>query len=172
MAGALTKKSKALILAGKKAGDATSRGLSGGESQVDMASGAGFAELMGYYDSLAADPSAYAASVENYTGSQLAEKIYTMSQGGTFGFTSDQEELGIAIIITSLTRKVAQQLESEFSKYAKDGETVVSILKHELDDDIASLVIPYWVSLVGDANGGTEEYTAVKSMISKIKKVD
>jgi hypothetical protein len=161
----------ALTLAAKKGGDAISRTQSGGESQVDAMSGAGFAEIMGYYDSLAADPAAYAASIESYTANELAEKLYTMSQGGTFGFTSDQEELGMALIITSLTREVAQQLDKDFSKYAEDGETVVSILKHELDGDIAALVIPYWVSLLGSsANGGAEELNAVNSMIGKIKK--
>ncbi len=123
------------------------------------------AEVMGWYDSLTADPAQYVAETSTYSARELAVKIDDKANGGMFGFTSDQDELAIALIITSLTSDMAKKLDKEYTKIS--GETMIETLRSELDGDVETLVIPYWVSLI---EGGDDELlTQINTMKSRFK---
>lgn len=124
------------------------------------------AEVMGWYDSLTADPAKYAAETSTYSARELALKIDKFADGGMFGFTSDQDELAIALIITSLTSDMAKKLDIEYTNIS--GKSMIETLRSELDGTVEDLVIPYWVGLI---QGGDDELlTEINTMISRLKK--
>jgi hypothetical protein len=77
--------------------------------------GAKAAEVMGYYDTLAADPSKYIANAKQQGASDIASMLLDLKNGsGLFGNTTDQEECSIALLITGLTPEMAKEVSVEY----------------------------------------------------------
>ena len=93
----------AVALATKKAGD------------FGDAPSMNAAEIMGWYDSTTADPSSFIAGVKDSDGETLAQMLVDLKNGtGFWGNTTDNEELQIALIITSLSPQGAKEVDEEY----------------------------------------------------------
>lgn len=152
-----------LALATKKTSDLV------GANAVDQgAGGPSFAgqaaEVMGWYDTLAADPNAYMASLAEQDATNLAETILDLKKGsGLFGNTTDQEELAMAIIITSLTPDGAKKVAAEYNKI-DSSMSVYAVIDDELGGDLGMFAKAYWSACTGEG-----AYTGpVKNILSKI----
>jgi hypothetical protein len=152
-----------LALATKKTADAVGAGAvdqgAEGPSFVGQA-----AEVMGWYDTLAADPNAYAASLAEQDAASLAEAILNLKKGsGLFGNTTAQEELAMAIIITSLTPDGAKKVAAEYNKI-DPSMSVYAVIDDELGGDLGMFAKAYWSACTGEgAYAGP-----VKNILSKI----
>ena len=125
------------------------------------------AEVMGYYDTLAADPSKYIANAKQQGASDIASMLLDLKNGsGLFGNTTDQEECSIALLITGLTPEMAKEVSVEYQKIdAKD--TVYSVLDDELGGDISVLAKAYWTGCTGE---GDEFKAPIANILKRIKK--
>jgi hypothetical protein len=155
------------VLAAKKAGDiGTNAGETpdGAEEPGMFAKGA---EAMGYYDTMAADPSKYIANAKQQGASDIASMLLDLKNGsGLFGNTTDQEECSIALLITGLTPEMAKEVSVEYQKIdAKD--TVYSVLDDELGGDISVLAKAYWTGCTGE---GDEFKAPIANILKRIKK--
>lgn len=125
------------------------------------------AELMGYYDSLTADPSSYIQNVKQQDSETLATMIMDLKQGtGFWGNTTDREELALALIITSLSPNGAKELQTEYEAI-DPGNTVYSILDDELGGDMGLMAKVWWAALTGDGLENHPEINICKTAISK-----
>lgn len=107
-------------------------------------------EILGWYDSLAADPSQEIAQVKQSTPQALAEQILQLKNGsGIWGNTTNQEELMMALIITSVTHEAAAQIEEEYNKLDPNAGGVLAVLKDELGGDEGLLAQTYWAGCLG-----------------------
>jgi hypothetical protein len=141
-----------------------------GSSAVDQgAEGASFAgkaaEVMGWYDTLAADPNAYMASLAGQDAASLAEAILELKKGsGLFGNTTNQEELAMALIILSLTPAGAKQVKEEYNKI-DPNMSVYAVIDDELGGDLGMFAKAYWSGCTGEgAYAGP-----IQNILSKIK---
>ena len=155
------------VLAAKKAGDI---GTSAGETPQgaeEPGIGAKGAEAMGWYDTMAADPSAYIENAKQQGASDIASMLLDLKNGsGLFGNTTDQEECSIALLITGLTPEMAKEVSVEYQKIdAKD--TVYSVLDDELGGDISVLAKAYWTGCTGE---GDEFKAPIANILKRIKK--
>lgn len=154
----------ALALATKKTSDVV------GSGAVDQgAEGPSFAgkaaEVMGWYDTLAADPNAYMASLAGSDAEGLAQAILDLKKGsGLFGNTTDQEELAMALIIVSLTPEGARKVKEEYAKL--DNVPVYAVLDDELGGDMGMFAKAYWTACTGEGNMSGP----INSVLKKIKK--
>jgi hypothetical protein len=136
-----------MALATKKAADLA-------DSTGDIDTGAGFigkaSEVMGWYDTVKADPSSYIESnVKGKGADQLAEMLIMLQDGGgIFGNTTDQEELQIALILTSIDPDLAREVDSKFSK--KGEGTVSQLIEDELGGDLAVITKAAWDGMTGE----------------------
>ena len=132
------------------------------------------AEWLGWYDSLKADPNSYISEVKESSASNLADMIWQLSKGsGIFGNTTDQEELKLALIITSLKPEVAEDVKTAWEKLG-DSRSIYSVLDEELGgafgtDDLVYFAKAWWASCTGDGVGNHPEITAMKEIILKGK---
>lgn len=153
-----------IALATKKTSDLV------GSNAVDQgADGPSFAgqaaEVMGWYDTLAADPNSYMASLQEQDAAGLAESILDLKKGsGLFGNTTDQEELAMAIIVTSLTPDGAKKVSAEYNKI-DPSMSVYAVLDDELGGDLGMFAKAYWSACTGEgAYAGP-----IQNILSKIK---
>lgn len=150
---------------------ARAAGVIGGGSTPEGAAepglGAKAAEVMGYYDTMAADPSAYIANAKQQGASDIASMLLDLKNGsGLFGNTTDQEECSIALLITGLTPEMAKEVSAEYQKIdAKD--TVYAVLDDELGGDISVLAKAYWTGCTGE---GDEYKASIANILKRIKK--
>jgi len=154
----------ALALATKKTSDVV--GSSAVDYEGEGASWGGkAAEVMGWYDTLAADPNAYMASLEGSDAAGLAQAILDLKKGsGLFGNTTDQEELAMALIIVSLTPEGAKKVKEEYAKL--DNVPVYAVLEDELGGDMGLFAKAYWSACTGEGN----LTGPINSVLKKIKK--
>jgi hypothetical protein len=123
------------------------------------------AEIMGWYDTLAADPNYYMSNLQGQDAASLAQAILDLKKGsGLFGNTTDQEELAMALIILSLTPEGAKQVKEEYAKI--DNSTVVAVLNDELGGDLGTLTRAYWSGCTGEGNFNGP----INKILSKIRK--
>jgi hypothetical protein len=162
----ITTTKASLALATKKVSDIV--GASGSDVNAEMED-VGYvargAELLGWYDTLAADPNQFITSLEGSDAAGLAEAILDLKKGsGLFGNTTDQEELAMALIILSLTPDGAKQVKDEYAKI--DNSPVYSVIDDELGGDMGLFAKSYW-------SGCTETENLagpIKGILSKIRK--
>lgn len=155
------------VLAAKKAGDI---GTNAGETPQGAEEPGMFtkgAEAMGYYDTMAADPSAYIENAKQQGASDIASMLLDLKNGsGLFGNTTDQEECSIALLITGLTPEMAKEVSVAYGKI--DAKmNVYAVLDDELGGDISTLAKAYWTGCTGE---GDEYKPAITSILEKIKK--
>ncbi len=152
-----------LALATKKTADVVGSGAVDQESAEPSFAGQA-AEVMGWYDTLAADPSAYMTSLAEKDATSLAEAILDLKKGsGLFGNTTDQEELAMAIIITSLTPEGAKKVAAEYNKI-DSSMSVYAVIDDELGGDLGMFAKAYWSACTGEgAYSGP-----IKNILSKI----
>ena len=156
----------AVALAGKKAGDL-------GDATGDSVSNTGFfgsaAEVMGWYDSTTADPSSFIAGVMDSDSESLAQMLVDLKNGtGFWGNTTDNEELQIALIITSLSPKGAKEVDEEY-RQIDPGNTVYAVLDDELGGDMGRMAKVWWAALTGDGIDNHPEIAKYKTAISNNK---
>lgn len=139
-----------VALATKKTADIVSSGaVDQGAEQSSSWLGTG-AEIMGWYDTLAADPNAYLASLGNQDAVSLAETILNLKKGsGIWGNTTDQEELALALIVTALTPKGAKEVQKEYAKI-DSSMSVYAVLDDELGGDLGMFAKAYWSACTGE----------------------
>jgi len=156
------------VLAAKKAGDiGTSGSTPAGAEEPGIATKG--AEAMGWYDTMAADPSAYIANAKQQGASDIASMLLDLKNGsGLFGNTTDQEECSIALLITGLTPEMAKEVSIAYGKI--DAKmNVYAVLDDELGGDIATLAKAYWTGCTGE---GDEYKESITNLLEKIKKKD
>lgn len=129
--------------------------------------GAKGAEAMGWYDTMAADPSAYIENAKQQGASDIASMLLDLKNGsGLFGNTTDQEECSIALLITGLTPEMAKEVSVAYGKI--DAKmNVYAVLDDELGGDISTLAKAYWTGCTGE---GDEYKPAITNILEKIKK--
>lgn len=119
------------------------------------------AEIMGYYDTLAADPNAYIEDTKQQGPDVLASRILDLKRGsGLFGNTTEQEELAMALIITSLDPESCNLVAERYKKL-DPGSTVYAVLDDELGGDLAIFAKAWWT-------GCTKEGKDLEEVISQI----
>jgi hypothetical protein len=163
-AAGLTATAAGLALATKKTSD-----IVGASSSDVNADGANWAEkgaeIMGWYDTLAADPNQYMASLGGSDAAGLAQAILDLKKGsGLFGNTTDQEELAMALIILSLTPEGAKQVKDEYAKL--DDVPVYAVIDDELGGDMGLFAKSYWSACTGEGN----MTGPIKGILAKIRK--
>ena len=127
-------------------------------TRLDTAgSSTNFAEIMGWYDTLTADPESYVEDVKTEGSDKLAETLLMLKDGsGIFGNTTDQEELQIALILTSINSETARKVETE---YQRKGEgTVSELINDELGGDLATITSGVWAGLIGAEGSSSVKY--------------
>jgi len=153
---------KAATLAATKKVAEFGDNIQSGTSAADASGFGKFSEVMGWYDTLAADPQAYIDSVKLQGEEELASMIYELKEGtGFWGNTTNQEELAMALIITSMTAEAAVRVKEEYSKLT--GGSVDAVLADELGGDMGTLASTWWKVI-----SGGEAPTDVKSIKSRI----
>lgn len=109
------------------------------------------AEIMGWYDTLTADPNYFMSSLQGQDATSLAQAILDLKKGsGFFGNTTDQEELAMALIIISLTPEGAKQVKAEYAKI--DNAPVHAVLSDEIGGDLGMFTTAYWSACTGEGN--------------------
>lgn len=109
------------------------------------------AEIMGWYDTLTADPNYFMSSLQGQDAVSLAQAILDLKKGsGFFGNTTDQEELAMALIIISLTPEGAKQVKAEYAKI--DNAPVHAVLSDEIGGDLGMFTTAYWSACTGEGN--------------------
>jgi hypothetical protein len=129
--------------------------------------GAKAAEVMGYYDTLAADPKAYIENAKQQGASDVASMLLDLKNGsGLFGNTTSQEECSIALLITGLTPEMAKEVSAEYKKIDVKSDAY-GVIDDELGGDISIFTKAYWTACTGEG----DEYSAtIANVYSRIKK--
>jgi hypothetical protein len=129
--------------------------------------GAKAAEVMGYYDTLAADPNAFIQNAKQQGASDIASMILDLKNGsGLFGNTTSQEECSIALLITGLTPEMAKEVSAEYKKIDAKMD-VYGVIDDELGGDISIFAKAYWTGCTGE---GDEYKATIENVYSRIKK--
>ena len=153
-----------LALAGKKISDASAGKVEdGGDSSLAADAG----ELLGWYDALKADPAQYKSTIAESDMASLAEQVldYKKGEGIIFKTTSGQQELAMALIITSLTPKSVKELNFEYSKLDA-SMTLSEVMMDELDGDVSILTNAYLDACLGEG----DYIKAIRGIIARITK--
>jgi hypothetical protein len=123
-------------------------------------------EIMGWYDTFTADAGSFAASLQNKTAKELAEMLFDLKKGtGFFGNTTNQEELAMAVIITSLSPEGARQVQAEYSKIDTEM-SVYALLADEIGGEVGMFAKAYWTGITGE---GTEYVSAIRNVRAKLR---
>lgn len=148
-------------LAAKKAGEIGSS--SGGAQDAGIV--AKGAEMMGWYDTMAADPSAFIENAKAQGASDIASLLLELKNGsGLFGNTTDQEECSIALLITGLTPEMAKEVSKEYQKI-DTKMNVYQVIEDELGGDISIFAKAYWTACTGE---GADYAAAIEGVYKRI----
>ena len=152
-----------IALATKKTSDLVDS-VSGTQEEASMFGKA--SEIMGWYDTLTADPNAFLGSLQGQGADSLAQLILDLKKGsGLFGNTTDQEELMMALIIISLTPKGAAEVKEYYSKL-DPKMTIYAVLDDEIGGDLGIFAKAYWSAVSGEG----AYVSPINSIIARIKK--
>jgi hypothetical protein len=136
---------------------------------VSQADGFNLAEVLGYYDTLAADPKNYVNSIKEKDAKAIANNLLELKNGsGLFRNTTDQEELAIGLLITSLTPEMCKKVAKYYSKI-DPGNTVYNVITDELGGDLKIFTSAYWSGCTGEAGEYTDKINQVYSSIMEKK---
>jgi hypothetical protein len=125
------------------------------------------AEAMGYYDTLAADPSKFIENAKAQGASDIASMLLDLKNGsGIFGNTTDQEECAIALLITGLTPEMAKEVSTAYAKIDVKSN-VYDVIEDELGGDISTLAQAYWTGCTGQ---GDDFKASIAKIIERIQK--
>jgi hypothetical protein len=125
------------------------------------------AEAMGYYDTLAADPSKFIENAKAQGASDIASMLLDLKNGsGIFGNTTDQEECAIALLITGLTPEMAKEVSTAYAKIDVKSN-VYDVIEDELGGDISTLAQAYWTGCTGQ---GDNFKASIAKIIERIQK--
>jgi hypothetical protein len=150
-----------IALAAKKTAEAGN--AAGAVAAGEKSWGASAAEVMGYYDSLSADPNEYIAGLAEQDSASLASMIYDLKEGtGFFGNTTNQEELAMALIVTSLSAEGATRTKEEYTKL--DGGSIAAVLEDELGGDLGMFAKLWWNAISGELDAKS---AAIKARINQ-----
>lgn len=135
-------------------------------SRLDTAGGGEkFSEIMGWYDTLAADPRSFIETTKSQGAQDLASMLFEFKQGsGFFGNTTNQEECAIALLITGLSPEMAKEVATEYKKL--DKLSVYEMLDDELGGDEAIFAKTYWSACTGE---GDEYKPHIKNAFDRIR---
>jgi len=159
--------SAAGLLAAKKVSDIGQSGAVTGTGDPSAGLGAKGAEMMGWYDTLAADPTKQIENMKNMVSQDLASLLLNLKNGsGIFGNTTDQEECMIALLITGLVPTAAKDLSVEYRKIDANMN-VYDVINDELGGDISIFAKAYWTACTGEGN---EYKPIIKKIRERIKK--
>jgi len=131
----------------------------------DVGAGATFTEIMGWYDTITADPESFIQSIEGQGLKGLAMKMKNLADG----ITSRGDELAMALIVTSLKPLAVKKLNDEYQKISKDGSSMLKDLEYEssyfgmIDSDLTDLISIY-------VKGVLKQDAEVTNMYNKLKK--
>jgi len=125
-------------------------------------------EVMGWYDTMTADPNAYLEDLVGKSEDNLANMIWELSEGtGIWGNTTNKEELAIALIITSLTPGSAKKVQTAFADLETESRTIHSILVDELGGNLEDIATTWWSACTGENIG---EHPKIDLMYGKLTK--
>lgn len=159
------------VAAGVTAGGISTNPQSEGESIKDASGNAAETggEILGWYDTLASDPKNYLSEVAASNASKLADMIWDLSKGsGWFGTeTTNQEELAISLIITSLSPEVAEDVEKFFTKQDTKGRSIMEVIDEELGGDLAKITKYWWAGCTRDTGIEGQRIAKIKEQLSK-----
>jgi hypothetical protein len=128
--------------------------------------GAKAAEIMGYYDTFAADPNAYIENAKRQGASDIAAMLLDLKNGsGLFGNTTGQEECSIALLITGLTPEMAKEVSVAYKKIDVKM-SVYDVISDELGGDISIFAKSYWTACTGE---GDEYKSKIDDIYKRIK---
>lgn len=148
-------------LAAKKAGEIGSS--SGGAQDAGVV--AKGAEMMGWYDTMAADPSAFIENAKAQGASDIASLLLELKNGsGLFGNTTNQEECSIALLITGLTPEMAKEVSKEYKKI-DTKMNVYQVIEDELGGDMSIFAKAYWTACTGE---GADYAAAIEGVYQRI----
>ena len=131
----------------------------------DIGAGATFTEVMGWYDTVTADPESFIQSIEGQGLKGLAMKMKNLADG----ITSRGDELAMALIVTSLKPSAVKKLNSEYEKISTDGSSMLKDLEYEssyfgmIDTDLTDLISIY-------VKGVLKQDAEVTNMYNKLNK--
>lgn len=133
---------------------------------TSQADGLHVGELLGYYDTLAADPTKYLEDLKDQNAKLLANNLYSLKEGsGLFGNTTNQEELAMALLITSLDPEICPKISKHYKKLDPSG-TVYGVIDDELEGDMGMFVKAWWTGCTGEGDDFAAKisniYTAIK----------
>lgn len=124
-----------------------------------------FAEIMGWYSTVTADPESFINTIRGEEMSSLAQRMHDLADG----VTTMGDELSMALIVTSLRPDDVKKLNDEYAKLSTDGNTMLDDLQYEssyfgsIDSDVTDLITVYVKGILGNE-------PQVNSIYSKIKK--
>jgi hypothetical protein len=125
-------------------------------------------EVLGWYDTMTADPNAYLEDLVGKSEDNLANMIWELSEGtGIWGNTTNKEELAIALIITSLTPGSAKKVQTAFADLETESRTIHSILVDELGGNLEDIATTWWSACTGENIG---EHPKIDLMYGKLTK--
>lgn len=166
-AAGINKTTKALVAARAASGAAaaaTNDTPTGADEPGMLAKGM---EAMGYYDTLAADPSKFIENAKKQGASDIASMLLDLKNGsGIFGNTTDQEECAIALLITGLTPEMAKEVSVAYSKIDVKSN-VYDVIDDELGGDISILAKAYWAGCTGEGDDFDAAITKITERIMK-----
>ena len=124
-------------------------------------------ELLGYYDAMASDPNKFITSIKGMAApEQIAQQLKNYADGsGFFGNTSDQEELGIALMLMYMNPIMAKEVNDKFSKLK--GMDLYAMVDDELEDVMGYFAKAYLHATLG--LGQDEIAQKVDQVYSRIK---
>jgi hypothetical protein len=125
--------------------------------------GVNIAEIMGWYDTLTSDPDSYVKNISKKTTKDLAQMILDLKNGsGFWGNTTNQEELAMTLIITSLTPSGAKEVNNAYKKI-DPASSVASVLEDELGGDMGDFAKSWWSACIGEPS---DKAKSIKERIS------
>jgi hypothetical protein len=128
-----------------------------GWGDIAVATGQGFLN----YDATTADPAESIAAYKTLNAEALATAIYDSMDG----WTSNSDELAIAMMILCMDKTTATALLARWNKLYADTPFYDNIIAGELESDMAAIVGAYWTALTGDG----PKAAAIGSYATKIK---
>lgn len=132
--------------------------------------GFNLAEVLGYYDTLAADPKNYVKTVKEQDAKAIANNLLKLKTGsGIFGNTTDQEELAIALLITSIEPEMCAAV-SKYYKKIDPGVSVYDVLDDEIGGDLGLFVKAWWTGCTGESTEMSDKINQVYTSIVEERK--
>lgn len=135
------------------------------EAGADNANTTNFAEIMGWYSTVTANPEKFTETIQGEEMSSLARRMHDLSNG----VTTMGDELSMALIVTSLRPDAVKKLNAEYAKLSTNGKTMLQDLESEtayfgvIDTDATTLIRIYVKGMLGGD-------PKVNSTYSKLKK--